>query len=87
MHDLASSESRDLSRSACFESKAPTALAFLLLNLPGLAGYGPAAAGGAAAARQAQAQQVRAVSGGRRACWCWCNHRPLAAPPRFRAPH
>lgn len=47
MHDLASADSRDYSRSACFESKAPTALAFLLLNLPGLAGY--AGGGGAAA--------------------------------------
>ena len=61
MHDLASADSRDFSRSACFESKAPTALAFLLLNLPTLAGYGTSGtpAGGAGG-------QVRAVVAGGR---------------------
>ncbi len=49
MHDLASADSRDFSRSACFESKAPTALAFLLINLPTLAGYGSSGAAGGAA--------------------------------------
>ena len=46
MHDLASADSRDIPRSACFESKAPTCLAFLLLNLPGLAGYSGGGGGG-----------------------------------------
>lgn len=44
MHDLSSADARDIPRSACFESKAPTALGFLLLNLPGLMGYGTATA-------------------------------------------
>jgi hypothetical protein len=39
MHDLASADSRDIPRSACFESKAPTSLSFLLINLPSLLGY------------------------------------------------
>lgn len=34
LHDLASTESRDISRSAVLESKAPTCLAFLLMNMP-----------------------------------------------------
>jgi hypothetical protein len=52
MHDLASADSRDIPRSACFESKAPTALTFLLLNLPGLQGY--AAPGGSPGTQQAR---------------------------------
>lgn len=38
LHDLASSESLDLSRSGAFESKSPTKLAFLFLNSAGLTG-------------------------------------------------
>ena len=57
MHDLASADSRDIPRSACFESKAPTALAFLLLNLPGLSGYGQAGGQGAARMQVGRAGQ------------------------------
>ena len=77
MHDLASADSRDFSRAACFESKAPTCLAFLLLNLPTLAGYGPGGApagggGGAAAQVRARARGGRGPPRWRR-CWrrCW----------------
>ena len=49
LHDLASADARDIPRAACFESRAPTALAFLLLNLPSLTGY--SASGGAAQAK------------------------------------
>ncbi|KAL4432170.1 hypothetical protein ABPG77_005932 [Micractinium sp. CCAP 211/92] len=49
LHDLASADARDIPRSSCFESRAPTALAFLLLNLPSLTGY--TASGGAAQAK------------------------------------
>lgn len=52
MHDLASADSRDIPRAACFESKAPTCLAFLLLNLPGLLGY--SAPGSQAGMKQAR---------------------------------
>lgn len=38
LHDLNSSESLDISRSAAFESKSPTRLAFLFLNAPSLTG-------------------------------------------------
>jgi len=41
LHDLASSSSLDISRSAAFESKAPMKLAFLLMNSPGLSGAVP----------------------------------------------
>ena len=74
MHDLASADSRDIPRSACFESKAPTALAFLLLNLPGLSGYGQAGGQGAArmqVGRAEHAEQGRAgLDGGDR----WQRH-------------
>jgi hypothetical protein len=64
MHDLASADSRDIPRSACFESKAPTALTFLLLNLPGLQGY--AAPGGSPGTQQPSLAPIMAVgtSGG-----------------------
>lgn len=45
MHDLASVESRDLSRSSVLESKAPTCLAFLLMNMPQVGGGGCTGAG------------------------------------------
>lgn len=61
MHDLASADSRDIPRSACFESKAPTCLAFLLLNQLGLLGY-------EAPGQQAGMAQVR----GGAACECVC---------------
>ena len=64
MHDLASADSRDFSRSACFESKAPTALAFLLLNLPTLAGYGTSGAPAGAAGGQ-----VRTAASGKQGKW------------------
>ena len=38
LHDLASAESRDVSRSAVLESKAPTCLAFLFMNMPQVGG-------------------------------------------------
>jgi hypothetical protein len=38
LHDLASSQSLDLSRSGAFESKSPTRLAFMFLNSPSLTG-------------------------------------------------
>lgn len=47
LHDLASADSRDISRSSVLDSKAPTCLAFLLMNMPqvqqgahGLSGLG-----------------------------------------------
>lgn len=45
LHDLASSESLDISRSAAFDSRAPTRLAFLLVNASTLTGFGVAASG------------------------------------------
>lgn len=59
LHDLASADARDIPRSSCFESRAPTALAFLLLNLPSLTGY--TASGGAA---QAKVRVGAGVGGG-----------------------
>lgn len=45
MHDLMSSHSIDISRSAAFDSKQPTKLAFLLLNAPSLTGSSGLGAG------------------------------------------
>ena len=54
LHDLASSDSRDIPRS-CFDSKPPTCLAFLLLNLPSLQyGGGGSVSGGSSAAGSAK---------------------------------
>ena len=74
MHDLASADSRDFSRSACFESKAPTCLAFLLLNLPTLAGYGTSGAQAGGAGGQVR---MAAVQGG--TAWVCAKHRWLAS--------
>eukprot|EP00887_Chlorella_sp_A99_P005680 scaffold1.g5680.t1 len=60
LHDLASADSRDIPR-ACFDSKAPTCLAFLLLNLPSLVEYGAAAA---AAGAGADANEGGGATGG-----------------------
>ena len=59
MHDLASADSRDIPRSACFESKAPTCLAFLLLNLPGLAGYSRGGGDGGGGTQPGSSGRVR----------------------------
>lgn len=73
MHDLASADSRDFSRSACFESKAPTCLAFLLLNLPTLAGYGTSGAPAGGAGGQVRVAAVQGTTA--RGC---AKHRWLA---------
>jgi WD40 repeat protein len=57
LHDIASSHSLDISRSAAFESKAPTRLAFLLLNAPSLLG----AAATSSASTAAQLLPIMAV--------------------------
>lgn len=61
LHDLASADARDIPRAACFESRAPTALAFLLLNLPGLTGY---SASGSAAQAKVRATRSCTLSAG-----------------------
>jgi hypothetical protein len=68
LHDLASSESLDLSRSGAFESKSPTKLAFLFLNSPSLTGAmsttsAPGSGAGAAAPHLSPVLAVGVSSG------------------------
>jgi hypothetical protein len=48
LHDLSSAASLDISRAAAFESRAPTRLAFLLLNAASLTGFGGGGGGAGA---------------------------------------
>ena len=61
VHDLASAQSRDIPRSSVFDSKAPTRVALLLMNLPALLGY--EGAGRAAAPELAPVLAVGTASG------------------------